>query len=98
MSRELTEVMSNNSPVTHEHVVFSELDEGEAVLVDLNARRYYTLNGTALFVWRLLEKRTPAGEIVREMTEAYDVTPEQARASVERLLGELAARNLLASP
>lgn len=89
--------MSNNSPVPHEHVVFSELDEGEGVLVDLNSRRYYTLNETALFVWRLLEEGTPAGEIVRELTEAYEVTPEQAAASVERLLAELSLRNLLAA-
>jgi hypothetical protein len=86
---------SRNSPVPHEHVVFTDLDEGEGVLVDLNAKRYYTLNETALFVWRLLEKRAPADEIVREMTESYDVTPEQARASVERLISELSQRNLL---
>jgi hypothetical protein len=79
----------------HEHVVFSELDEKEGVLVDLNSKRYYTLNETALFVWRLLEKKTPAGEIVSELIENYEVTPELARASVDKLLSELSQRNLL---
>jgi polyhydroxyalkanoate synthesis regulator phasin len=81
--------------VPHEHVVFSELDEKEGVLVDLNSKRYYTLNETALFVWRLLEKKTPAVEIVSELIENYEVTPEQARASVDKLLSELSQRNLL---
>jgi hypothetical protein len=81
--------------VPHEHVVFSELDEREGVLVDLNSKRYYTLNETALFVWRLLEKKTPADEIVSELSESYEVTPEQAAASVERLLADLSTRNLL---
>ena len=87
--------MSDSPLVPHEHVVFSELDEKEGVLVDLNSKSYYTLNETALFVWRLLEKKLPAGEIARELTESYEVTPEQARASVDKLLSELSQRNLL---
>lgn len=86
--------MSNNL-VPHEHVVFTDLDEGEGVLVDLNAKRYYTLNETALFVWRRLEKGTALTEIVSQLTETYDVTPEQARASVDNLISELSRRNLL---
>jgi hypothetical protein len=87
--------MSTTPLVPHEHVVFSELDEREGVLVDLNSKRYYTLNETALFVWRLLEKKTPANEIIRELSESYEVTPEQAAASVDHLISELSQRNLL---
>lgn len=81
----------------HDHVVFSDLDGGEGVLVDLNAKRYYTLNETAIFVWRRLEKGLPAAEIARELANDYDVTPERAAASVAKLLDELATRKLLAS-
>jgi hypothetical protein len=88
--------MSNNSLVPHEHVVLSDLDEGEGVLVDLNTKRYYTLNETALFVWRLLEKGAALDVIVRELIATYDVTPERAQASVDKLLSDLAQRNLLA--
>jgi hypothetical protein len=87
--------MSDTVLVPHEHVVFSELDENEGVLVDLNSKRYYTLNETALFVWRLLEKKRPPAEIARELTESYEITPEQAAASVNKLLSELSQRNLL---
>jgi 5'(3')-deoxyribonucleotidase len=87
--------MSNTLLVPHDHIVFSELDENEGVLVDLNAKRYYTLNETALFVWRLLEKKISADEIVKQLTDAYEVTAVQARASVDKLLSELSQRNLL---
>jgi hypothetical protein len=80
-----------------DHVVFSDLDGGEGVLVDLNAKRYYTLNETAIFVWRRLEKGLPAEEIARELANDYDVTPERAAASVAKLLGELTTRKLIAS-
>jgi hypothetical protein len=79
-----------------DHVVFSDLDGGEGVLVDLNAKRYYTLNETAIFVWRRLEKGLPAAEIARELANDYDVTPERATASVAKLLDELATRKLVA--
>jgi glutathionylspermidine synthase len=89
--------MSSPLLVPHDHIVFSQLDETEGVLVDLNAKRYYTLNETAIFVWRLLEKKLPADEIVRQLTDDYEVTTEQATASVNHLLSELARRNLLTS-
>jgi hypothetical protein len=81
-----------------EHVIFTDLDDGEGVLVDLNAKRYYTLNETATFVWRGLEKKLSPAEIARELADYYDVTPERAASSVERLLGELATRKLVAAP
>jgi glutathionylspermidine synthase len=87
--------MSTALLIPQEHVIFSDLDEGEGVLVDLNAKRYYTLNETAIFVWRRLEKRLSAEEIVRELADHYDVTPERAAASVKHLLSELSQRNLL---
>ncbi len=79
----------------HEHVVYTEFDGREAVLVDLNTKRYYTLNETAMLIWRGLERGQTKEELVRELTEHYDVTAEQAAASVERLLTALAAHRLL---
>lgn len=81
--------------IPQDHVIFSDLDEGEGVLVDMNAKRYYTLNETAIFVWRRLEKKQSTQEIVRELADCYDVTPERADASVKHLLAELSQRNLL---
>ncbi len=79
----------------HEHVVYTEFDGREAVLVDLNTKRYYTLNETAMLIWRGLERGQTREEIARELTDNYDVTAEQAAASVERLLTALAAHRLL---
>lgn len=87
-----------NTPLVPDHVVFTELDAKEGVLVDLNAKRYYTLNETACRVWRSLERRRTAQEIVSELTDVYDVTPEHAAASIERLFGDLKTRKLLTPP
>jgi len=78
--------MDSTSTIPYEHIVFTDFDEGAGVLVDLNTKKYYQLNETAMLVWRCLEKRKSNEEIIHEMTEAYEVTPEHAAASLEKLL------------
>ena len=77
------------------HVVFTDLDGREGVLVDLNTKKYYQLNETASVIWQGLEKRLPVIEIAKEMTELYDVTLEQATSSIERALRHFDAQKLL---
>lgn len=78
-----------------EHVIFTDLDGAEGVLVDLNTRRYYQLNETASLIWRHLATGTPVEEIAAEMTRVYDVTLEHARASVDAAVARFSAYQLL---
>jgi hypothetical protein len=89
--------MSQSIPAPHEHVVFTEFDDQEGVLVDLNSKRYYTLNETAMIIWRGLERKRTREEIIRDITDAYDVTPEHAARSLDKLVASLQARKLLSS-
>jgi hypothetical protein len=81
--------------IPREHVVFTDLDGVEGVLVDLNTRKYYQLNETATLVWCGLEKRKTVANIAAEMTELYDVSPARALSSVESLLGRLYKEKLV---
>jgi hypothetical protein len=82
-------------PVPYEHVIFTDLDGLEGVLVDLNTRKYYQLNETASLIWRGLEKRSTVSDIAKEMTERYDVTLERAVSSIETALRRFDAQKLL---
>ena len=86
---------SSQTVTPHDHVIFTDFEGGEGVLVDLNTKRYYTLNETAALIWRALEQGLGADEIVRQLTDSYDVTPEHATASLEQTLSTLRARQLL---
>ena len=86
---------SSQTVKPHDHVVFTDFEGGEGVLVDLNTKRYYTLNETAALIWRALERGDGAEEIVRQLVEAYEVTPEHAAASLEKTLSTWRARQLL---
>lgn len=87
--------VDTNTPAPLDHVVFTEFDGGEGVLVDLQTKRYYQLNETAALVWRALEKGKGREEIVGEFTTLYDVTEEHARRSVENILQRFQSYKLL---
>ena len=82
-------------PLPCEHVIFTDLDGLEGVLVDLNTKKYYQLNETASLIWRGLEKRLPVSNIARQMTERYEVTLERAVVSIETALRRFHAQRLL---
>ena len=82
-------------PVPHDHVIFTDLDGVEGVLVDLNTKQYYQLNETASLIWRGLARGRPVSEIAREMTELYDVTIEHARSSVETAVRRFSDEHLV---
>ncbi len=88
--------MSNTTPVPHEHVVFTDFDGNEGILVDLNTKKYYQLNETAMLIWKGLEKRLPQSKIVDEIVANYEVTPEQAAQNVEKTLQDFATNKLVA--
>jgi hypothetical protein len=87
--------MSTIELTPQEHVVFTEFDAGEGILVDLNTKKYFQLNETAIIVWRGLEQSRSLDEIVGHITDAYDVTPEHAAESVRKLLENLRAFKLV---
>lgn len=74
--------------------VEAEVD-GELVALDVESGTCYGLNGTATRIWRLLDRPLAFGELLDELTRAYDVPREQCRSEVTALLRELEADKLV---
>ena len=68
------------------HVVVTDFDGGEGILVDLNTKKYFQLNETAMVVWKGLEQGKTMGEIANDIAARYEVAPDNATRSVERIL------------
>jgi hypothetical protein len=79
------------------HVVVTDFDGGEGILVDLNTKRYFQLNETAMIVWRGLEQNKSISEIVADFMSAYEVEPDHATISVQRLLDTFKTYNLVSA-
>lgn len=74
----------------------STIIDGDAVLVNLATGVYYSLDGTAGAVWRMIENRRSVSEIAQGLAFHYDTTPERALADVESLVSKLLTEELIA--
>jgi len=87
--------MSNEKAFTIPDTVLAAHLEDEAVLLHMDSKQYFRLNGTAAFIWKALERGLPHAQIVEDLTATYDVGEAEAAAELDRLLGELAGAGLL---
>ena len=73
----------------HDHIVFTEFDGNEGILVDLNTKKYYQLNETATLIWKGIANKAPIVEIANSLTSSYEVTPEDAQRNVQAIVQQL---------
>jgi len=83
------------NPTPQEHIVFTDFDGVEGILVDLNTKKYYQLNETAMLIWKGLDQGRDPAAIAEEIVAQYEVTPEEALQNVEKALAEFAAYKLV---
>jgi Coenzyme PQQ synthesis protein D (PqqD) len=81
----------------HEQIILTEFDDGAGVLIDLQHKRYYQLNETALLIWRGLRQGLAMPQIITQITEMYDVSEAEITAHAAELLNDLAVRQLAVS-
>ena len=79
----------------HDHIVFTEFDDTEGILVDLNTKKYYQLNETAVIIWKGLKKGLGTDEIAGEIIASYEIAFNDARRNVEIIIKELDAYKLI---
>lgn len=87
--------IATSVPRRHPDVVYTTLPNGEIVLLHLDTKQYFSLNETGSRVWELLDGERSVEEIGRQIERSYDVTLEEAHGSVESLIRELVAANLV---
>jgi hypothetical protein len=79
----------------HPSVVFTRLDDAEAVLLHLDTKLYYSLNETGLRIWELVQDGVRPTEISMALQEAYDIEHEQALVYVLEFLHALQQEGLV---
>jgi hypothetical protein len=82
-----------------ERALLTELGDGTAVLLDLESKFYFTLNETAVFVWRLLSERgSPAPsreQLVQAVIAEFETDAAVVQADLTSLLDELSREHLV---
>ena len=88
--------------VTKAQASFTELlDQREAIILDLDNLHYYTLNATAIFLWKQLRQRAAqtisetGAVLARQFAAAFKISAEQAERDVTGFLAELRGNGLI---
>lgn len=79
-----------NSP----HVI-SETVGGETIIVNLASGHYFSLQGTAVDIWQAVERGDAAENIVLELEQRYEAGDGEIGPSVQKLLDDFVAAELL---
>ena len=66
-----------------------------AVLLNLQTKRYYSLNETGTRIWEIVQQTADEGDIVATLLREYEVEEPMARAEVRRILDELIEAQLI---
>ena len=72
----------------------AEVEDG-AVLLNVRTKRYYSLNETAIVVWRMLEEEASLEECVARLVALHEVDAATATGAAQALVAELLAEALL---
>jgi hypothetical protein len=84
-------------PVPYDHVVFTEFDDAEGILVDLNTKKYYQLNETAMVIWKGLEQGLGMRKIADQIVEAYEITPNDALLNIDQIVKKFQSYSLVST-
>lgn len=77
-------------------VLLTECDDGTAMCVLPATNFHFTLNRTALFLWKALgDGPLAAPELVDRLTAAFRVSTQTARADVETVVAHMVRESLL---
>ena len=69
--------------------------EGEAVLLDMESGRYFGLNEVGTSVWVLIKEPRTVSEILKALTQEYNVDEQQLQHDVMAFLEAMNARQLI---
>lgn len=88
---------TNETPLRRVSTLPHQKLNDEVLVVDPRTREVHLLNPTATRIWDLLETPHTPDELVAILTAEFDASPEQLRADLDALLGELASKGLVGS-
>jgi hypothetical protein len=79
-------------------ILYAPAGPDSAVMMSIEAGRYYGLNAMATRVWELLEKPKTVAELGAILCEEYEVDAQACEADIQRFVDELLANGIVRVP
>lgn len=95
MGKEWNKVMpSEERYVAQTDVVDCDIG-GDRALLHMESNTYFTMNGTASVLWLALDEPKSVDDLVRVVTEHFDVTEERCRGDIETVVQQMIDANVV---
>ncbi len=75
--------------------VSSELVEGEVIAVHLKSGYYYSLHGSAGYIWKKIESGVKLEKIKKDLAKIFSLNEESTSKDVDAFLKELTSESLI---
>lgn len=89
------EFKANARAVPHADALFTQLCDGDGVLLDMQTHAYYGLNQTACRIWELMVEGVTLVEIPSRLKEEFEASDEELQEAVAEFAQELIDANLV---
>lgn len=82
-------------PIRSSSIVCTELPEGEAILLNIENKYFYTLNEVALRIWNLIDGSRSIADIINVLLKEYNIDRPKVTKSASRQIKEFAKYGLV---
>lgn len=87
-------MLPDSSFVLSEQVNWRDI-KGETVVLNIESGVFYTLNEVGRFIWELIAEGHNFELITKQITERFEVSPEQSREDAEKFITRLVEESVL---
>lgn len=70
---------------------------GELVVLDFNSSQYFTIRGSGIFLFELLQENRDREELISALLTRFDVEEDTARRDLDTFLSDLSGAGLLST-
>lgn len=81
-------------PAASPSVLAASLDD-EAVVLDLESKRYFQLNATGATIWQGIVDGDSSDAVIARLVASFDIAQEDAAAALASFVAELRTRGLV---
>ena len=76
-------------------LLYETLSDGEAALLDVHRRHFFTLNESAKYIFERLQQGASFDSISTDMAAEFEVDEAECRHDIDAFLSELRSRGML---
>lgn len=77
------------------NAIESEID-GDVVLMNIDNNEYYSMDNIGSSIWKMLDEPIRIAEIIDQLLEKYDVSPETCEKDTMKFLNQLLEKQIIA--